>query len=674
MKLRILAVLSAAALTLFAPFASAGGGRYGAWGVDLAGGDHTVKPGDSFFDYANGAWWAKTRIPRDGSGIGVDYDLRIAAQIRVYEIIQEDRQEGATDPDAARVRDFYVSFMDEDRVNTLDAKPLAASLARIHGAKDRTQLAAWMGHTMGAFGGSIFGATVEEDAKDPSKYALTFTQGGYWMPDRDYYLSANFATQRAAYVAYVVRTLEAIGWANPEATAQAILAMETKVAQVSWPATDRHDGLKTYNPMSVGELEKLAPAFPWKAWMKGLGTQDVKRVVVKEKSAFPKIAAIYAATPLETLKAWCAFTMIDQGAPYLSKRFVDSHFEFQDHVLGGVESQNEREDQAVETVDQRLSDAIGRQYVARYFPPTARTEMQAMAANLKAAMAARIQRADWMAPATKAEALEKLSRMRVMVGYPARWRDYSGLKVDPADLYGNMERSNEFEWAYGLTRLKRGVDPEEWDISPQTVNAYNNPVQNVVVFPAAILQAPYFNPDADMAVNYGAIGAVIGHEITHGFDNDGRNYDSHGILRDWWSAADAARFTAEADKLATQFDKFEGAPGAFVNGKLTIGENIADLGGMLMALEAYHAALGGKPAPVIDGLTGDQRFFLAWAQAWRTKEREDSIRQQMATDGHSPARFRVDGPTRNIDEWYVAFNVQPTDRMYLPPADRVHIW
>jgi putative endopeptidase len=674
MKLRILAVLSAAALALFAPFASAGGARYGAWGVDLAGGDLTVKPGDSFFDYANGAWLKKTAIPRDGSGIGVDYDLRIAAQIRVYEIIQEDRQAGAADPDAAKVRDFYASFMDVARVNALDAQPLQASLTRIRGTRDRTQLAEWMGHTMGAFGGSIFGADVEEDAHDPSKYALNVMSGGYWMPDRDYYLSASFAAQKTAYIDYMTRTLKAIGWDRPEAAAQAILAMETKVAAASWTVTERRDVVKAYNPMSVSELAALAPAFPWKAWMKGLGASDIKRVIVKEKSAFPKVAAIYAATPLETLKAWCAFTLVDQGAPYLSKRFIDSHFEFQDHVLGGVESQNEREDQAVETVDQRLSDAIGRQYVARYFPPRARDEMQALAANLKAAMAARIQRADWMAPATKAEALEKLRRMRVMVGYPSRWRDYGGLKVDPGDLYGNMERSNGFEWAYGLSRLKRPVDPEEWDISPQTVNAYNNPVQNVVVFPAAILQAPYFNPDADLAVNYGAIGAVIGHEITHGFDKHGHEYDSHGVLRDWWTPADAGRFDTEARKLAAQFDKFEGAPGAFVNGELTIDENIADLGGVLMALEAYHAALGGKAAPVIDGLSGDQRFFLAWAQAWRTKERDDSIRQQLATDGHSPARFRVDGPTRNIDDWYAAFSVQPTERMYLPPADRVRIW
>ncbi|MDB5431452.1 MAG: peptidase [Caulobacter sp.] len=674
MKLRYLAVLSAVALSFLAPIAQASGGRYGEWGVDLSGGDTSVKPGDSFFEYVNGAWAAKTKIPRDGSGVGVDYDLRVASQIRIYEIIQSDRKADATDPDAAKVRDFYASFLDSARVEALDAQPLQPALARINAAKDRAALALWMGHTMGAFGGSIFGADVEEDARNPGRYTMIFSQGGTWLPDRDYYLSDKFATQRAAYLIYVTRTLTAIGWPHPESAAKAILAMETKVAEVSWPITDRQDGRKTYNPMSISELEALAPAFPWKPFMKGLEAESVQRVVVKEKSAFPKIAAIYAATPLDTLKAWAAFTTVDQGSQYLSKRFVDSRFDFQDRTLGGVEGQNEREDQAVQAVDQRLSDAIGRQYVDRYFSPESRTAMQALAGNLKAAMAARLKRADWMAPTTKAEALEKLSRMRVMVGYPSHWRDYSGLVIDPGDLYGNMERSNEFEWRYNMARLDRPIDPEEWDISPQTVNAYNNPIQNVVVFPAAILQPPYFNPNADLAVNYGAIGAVIGHEITHGFDNDGRNYDSRGVLRDWWQPADAARFDAEAEKLAAQFDKFEGVPGAFINGHLTIGENIADLGGMLMALEAYHDALGGKPAPIIDGLTGDQRFFLAWGQAWRTKERDDALRQQMATDGHSPARFRVDGPTRNIDEWYTAFDVKPGDKMYLAPKDRVRIW
>jgi putative endopeptidase len=670
----ILALLGAVALSLAAPLASTAAARYGVWGIDLTGGDTTVVPGDDFFDYVNGAWIAKTKIPRDGSGIGVDYDLRIAAQLRAYDIILKDRANPGADPDAAKVGDFYTSFMDAGRINALDAAPLAPALGAIRQAGDRVALARWMGHTMRAFGGSIFGAAVSEDGRRPGRYTLILMQGGAWLPDRDYYTSPAFAPQKAAYRLYVARSLQAIGWDQPEASADAILAMETRIAAVSWSNTERMDDRKTYNPMSPAQLEALAPDFPWRAYLDGLGAADVDRMLVGEVSAFPKIATVYSQTPLETLKAWAAFTLVDQASPYLSQRFVDSHFDFQSRTLGGVEANNGREDQAVEAVNERLSDAIGRQYVARYFPPDALQRMQALTGELKAAMAARLNRAAWMAPATRAEALDKLARMRVMVGYPSLWQDYSTLRIDRGDLYGNMERSNAFEWADQIARLKRPIDPQEWNASPQTVNAYNDPIQNVVVFPAAILQPPMFDPNADMAVNYGAVGAVIGHEITHGFDNQGRNYDAHGILRDWWTPADATRFDAEAAKLAAQYDRFEVAPGFNVNGTLTIGEDIADLGGLQLALEAYHQALGGKPAPVIDGLTGDQRFFMAWAQAWRTKEREDSIKQQIATDGHPPARFRVEGPTRNIEAWYQAFNVKPGDKSYLPPEARARIW
>jgi putative endopeptidase len=400
----------------------------------------------------------------------------------------------------------------------------------------------------------------------------------------------------------------------------------------------------------------------------------LKNVVVAENTAVQKIAQVYADTPLETLKAWEAFHVVSSASPYLSKRFVDSRFEFADKALSGTPSQRPRWKRGVALVDGNLGEAVGKEYVAKYFPASSKTKMDELVANLKTAMAARIQNLGWMSPATKAQAKQKLAKMEVMVGYPVKWRDYSKLKIDPADLYGNVARSGAFEIAYQLAKVTKPVDKSEWGMTPQTVNAYNGGLENKIVFPAGILQAPLFNPSADAAVNYGAIGAVIGHEITHGFDDQGRKIDANGALRDWWTAEDAKRFTAEADKLTKQYDGYEPAPGTHINGKLTLGENIADLGGLLVAMDAYHASLGGKPAPVIDGLTGDQRLLLAYGQAWRGKARDDAVRTQVASDPHSPRKFRAIGATRNIDAWYDAFDVKPTEKYYLKPEDRVRVW
>ena len=452
-----------------------------------------------------------------------------------------------------------------------------------------------------------------------------------------------------------------------------MLDFETRMAQVSWASEDRRDIDKIINPMTVDDLQAYAPGLDWRAYFDSAGLGGQTRTIVGEKTAVRDLAKLYADTPLETLKAWETIHLVGNASPFLSKRFVDSQFQF-GQAMSGVKTQRARWKRGVTLIDQHLGEALGEEYVARYFPPQAKTKMKALVANLKDAMAARIRAAPWMADSTKAEALKKLANMDVQVGYPDKFRDYSGLKIDPSDLYGDARRSAAFDWDYTMGDVGKPVDHKKWVMTPQTVDAYNGGLENRIVFPAGILQAPFFDPAADDAVNYGAIGAIIGHEITHGFDDQGRKIDAVGALRDWWTADDGKRFDAETAKFGAQYDTYEPVAGAHVNGKLTMGENIADMGGLLAALDAYHASLRGEPAPVIDGLSGDQRFFLSFAQAWREKIRDDAQREGLASDPHSPPMYRVIGPTRNIDAWYAAFDVKPGTKYYLAPDQRVRIW
>ncbi len=676
MRTRIALLSSAVCLSAVAALLAAADvtpKRYGTWGFDLSTRDLGVKPGDSFFDYANGAWYRKAEIPPDQPSLSVGYDVFNLSQNQLRAVIEE-AASNPSSPTARKIGDLYAAFMDEGRVEAAGDASLKADLARVAALGDKAALAEHMGRTSATFGGSLFGAYVDPDPKDPNRYAFLLAQSGLGMPDRDYYLTDTFKVQRAAYEEYVGRALAMAGWPDARNAARSVVAFETKVAEASWPAAERRDVEKTYNPMSIDALETLAPGFPWKAYLRGAGVPLLSRVVVNEKSAFPAIASVFANTPLDTLRAWQAFHTIDQASPYLPTRYVDSRFAFRGKALSGLEQNRPRWKRAVTLVDGSLGEAVGQQYVAKYFPPAAKAEMERLVANLKVAMAARIRALAWMSDSTKAEALEKLDRMRVRVGHPNAWRDYEGLAVSRDDLYGNVVRSNAFEWAYRTGKLGKPVDQEEWYMTPQTVNAYSDPSRNVIVFPAAILQAPYFALTADPAINYGAIGGVIGHEISHGFDDQGRKYDAKGELRDWWTKEDAARFEAQSARLVTQYGTYEVAPGLPVNGQLTLGENIADVAGLTLALDAYRASLGGKPAPVIDGLTGDQRVFLGWAQAWQSKQRDDAVKQQVASDPHSPARFRVDGPVRNIDAWYEAFGVKPGDRLFLTPAERARIW
>jgi putative endopeptidase len=639
---------------------------FGSWGVDLGARDTSVKPGDDFDRYANGGWFARTEIPADQASAGVDYDVYNLTQRQLRQLVT-----GA--PATSQVGGLYQSFMDETRVEALGAKPLLADIAAVQAIKDRTEMARFMGASQGAFGVSIVGGGPYADSNDPTRNVLWLGQGGIGLPDRDYYLNDSFKPQRDAYRAYIVRTMKMIGDPAPEKAADTILAFETEIAKASWVIADRRDIGKINNPMSSAELAAYAPGLDWNAWFAGAGIAPQKRIIVNENSAIRDIAAIYAKTPLDTLKLWQEFHVADNAANYLSQDWVDSRFEYT-KALSGVSELRPRWKRGLRLVDDSLGELVGKEYAEAYFPASAKAKMEALVANLKLAMGDRIRGNGWMAPETKAAAIAKLEKMDVMVGYPDKWRDYSGLKIDPADLYGNVKRSAAFEYAYALSDLDKPVDRKKWSMNPQEVNAYNGGLENKIVFPAAILQAPYFAESVDDAVNYGAIGAVIGHEITHGFDDQGRKIDANGAVRDWWTAADAKRFDEQAKGFGAQYATYEAAPGAFINPDLTMGENLADLAGLEVAYDAYHRSLGGKEAPVIDGLTGDQRFFLAFAQAWRDKARDDAIKQQVASDPHSPSRWRIIGPLRNVDAWYKAFNVPTSAKYYLKPEDRTRIW
>jgi putative endopeptidase len=640
--------------------------KLGTWGVDLSGRDLSVKPGDDFEKYASGKWLAKAQIAPDKPEVSSFYDLFDLSQEQLKDLI-------TSAPADSKYGAMYKSMMDEQRVEALGLTPLKADLAKIAAIKTKAEMAHHMGFTDGHFGSSLFGFYLQPDTADASMNALNLTQSGLGMPSRDYYLEASFKPQRAAYRAYIERTFRNIGTPNPAAAADRVMAFEMAIARKSWASADRRDVDKTNNPMSSAKLATYAPGFQWASFFAGAKIGPQKRLNVNENSAIRDLAVIYAKTPLSTLKEWEAFHTADQASPYLNKAMVDSRFEYV-KTISGVQEQRPRWKRAVTLVDGSLGELVGQDYVAHYFPPSSKAKMVELIDNLKVAMADRIKTNSWMSEATKTAAVEKLAKMDVMVGYPDKFRDYSALEVDPNDLYGNVSRAQAFNAAYALEDLDKAVNRKKWGMNPQEVNAYNGGAENKIVFPAAILQAPFFDPYADDAVNYGAIGAVIGHEISHGFDDQGRKYDATGAVRDWWTPEDNKRFNAEAKVFGDEYAKFEPVPGTHINPALTMGENVADFAGIQVALDAYHRSLGGKPAPVIDGLTGDQRFFLSFAQVYREKQREDALRSQVTTDPHSPGRFRVLGPLPNVQAWYDAFGITPDNAMYIPPEKRAHIW
>jgi putative endopeptidase len=682
-KSLVAAGLSLAALGLALPAASqiipegsTATPHYGSWGFDLAGRDPAVKPGDDFFEYANGAYVKALTIPSDKSSYGNFTALYDLSQNREKAILEAAAAKNLppTTPEG-KIGAFYKAFMDEGRIEALDAKPIQPELAQVRAARTREAMAALMGAQNDGFFTSVVALGINPDEKDPDRYAVYLSQAGLGLPDRDYYLQPSFAEKKAAYQAYVAQMLGMGGWGgDPAAAAKAVVDFETQIAQVSWTRIDRRNPDKTYNPVPVSALAQGAPGLDWATFLKAGKVESAQRVIEQEPTAIAQIAAIYGRTPVETLQAWQAFHVISSAAPLLSKRFVDAQFAFYGKTLSGTPENEVRWKRAANTVEGGMGEAVGEVYVAKYFPPASKAKMVELTGNLRQAFRTRINGLAWMSPATKTAAIEKLDRYTIKIGYPAKFRDYSALQVSSEDLVGDAERAGRFEWNRQLRRMNGPVDKAEWGMTPQTVNAYNNPVFNEVVFPAAILQPPFFDPNADDAINYGAIVGVIGHEMTHGFDDEGRKYDASGRLRDWWTAADAKGFEERAARLGAQYDTYQPLPGVHVQGKLTMGENIADQGGLSLALDAYHTSLHGKPAPVIGGLTGDQRVFLGWAQVWRAKMRDDARRQQIVVDPHSPEMFRVNGVVRNIDGWYKAFDVKPGDKLYVAPQDRAMVW
>lgn len=657
------------------------------YGFDLTSVDKTVKPGDDFFQYANGSYLARAQIPADRPAVS----RRLAMTDRTDQQLKgllEDAAQGVGEQPAdvkGKVGAFYASFMDEATIDRLGATAIRPELDAIRSAPDLAGLARLMGESATDFYVSPFSPYVDSDLKNPQAYAIYLTQSGLGLPDRDYYLLPAFAEKRDAYRAYAQQLLTQIGWPDPAGAAQRVIAFETALAEGSWTKVQQRDPDTQYNPVTRAELQALAPQFPWAAFLQGASIADHDRFIATTNTAFPKLAAAVAAAPLDTVKAWMAFRVADSAAPYLSKPFTDARFAFRDKTLRGQAEQAPRWKRGKLAVGGddcgadpascfgTLNWAVGQLYAERYFPAATKAKISALVDDVKAAFRRRLQTLDWMSPATRQEALKKLDTYTIKVGYPDTWRDYSNVVIRRDDLTGNVRRAAAADWAFYLNRSRGPVDKADWLMTPQTNDAYNGSLRDIV-FPAGILQAPMFDPNADPAFNYGGIGGVIGHELTHGFDDQGRKIDASGALRDWWTAQDAAEFKRRAAVLGAQYAQFEPVPGAHINPDLTMGENIADLGGLAMALDAYHASLHGKPAPVLGGLTGDQRVFLGWAQAWAGEATPDAIRQQTASDPHSWRKYRVNGVVRNIDAWYSAFGVKPGDRMYLDPARRARIW
>ena len=580
-----------------------------------------------------------------------------------------------------KLRDLHDSFVDTAAIEAKGLGAVSKDLNYLAGLKTLDDVARAMGSvrlsTM-----SIYNIGIGVDDKNSDNYSVNLGQSGLGMPDRDYYLSSDEAIlkTRTAYRKYLADMLTLAGLDDAQARADRLLALETEIAKVSWPRADRRDADKIYNPMPASALKTLAPDFAWDAFLGEVAIPLKKPdgheryVIVAEKSAFGPLATIFKNTPVSTWRDYLTVHYLHSFASYLPQRFDDLAFSFYGTVLQGRTQQLDRRTRAVHLLDRQMGEALGKLYVARYFPPDAKAKADLLVSNLMKAYEADIRTLDWMGPQTRAKALEKLHLFTPKIGYPSKWRDYSAFSVVRGDPVGNAQRAGVFEWNRDLARINQPVDKSEWGMTPSTINAYYNPSFNEIVFPAAILQAPFFDPAADDAVNYGAIGAVIGHEISHGFDDQGSKYDGKGILQNWWTKEDRENFDARSGTLVKQYGAYEPLPGLHLDGQNTLGENIADNAGLAIALKAYHLSLNGKPAPVIDGLTGDQRLFLSFGQVWRTKMRESAIRTRTLSDPHAIAEFRVIGPTRNMDAWYDGFEVKPGDKYYLPPADRVRLW
>jgi putative endopeptidase len=654
----------------------------GSWGIDLSGMDTSLKPGDDFFLYANGKWLATAEIPADRASAGSFQNLQILSEQRMKDIVGKlaTKPYNRLSAEEKQLRSFYDAFVDVDQIEKRGLAPVQKDLNWIASLKTPADIAAAMGNP-GRGTDSLFSSHIQPDAKNSNAYVMSLYQSGLGLPERDYYLrnEPNLATTREAYQHFLSTMLTLSGAKNAETRAAAVFDLETRIAKVSWPVAERREADKTYNPMSITSLQKLAPGFPWAVFFaaQGLPAQSPsgeRMVIVGEKTAFPALAKIFADTPIAVWRDWLTTHYLHAMSAYLPQRFDEANFAFYGKILGGQQQQLDRSTRGVHQLNGRLGHPFGKLYVARYFPPASKAKVDKLIANLLKAYDANIHQIPWMTEVTRQKALEKLHTFKPHVGYPEKWRDYSGLVIDKNDLIRTIHRSDLFEWHYRLDRIDQPTDRNEWEMTPQTVNAYYTENFNSIFFPAAILQAPFFDPNADDAVNYGGIGAVIGHEISHGFDDQGSKYDGAGLLHSWWTDEDRKAFDQRTANLVAQFNTFEALPGLRVNGKLTLGENIGDLSGVGIALKAYHLSGEGKQPKVLDGFNGDQRFFLGFAQVWRGKYRDSEMRKLILSNPHSPPHFRVIGPMRNIDEWYTAFDVKPSDKDYIAPDQRVRLW
>ena len=675
MKSKLLALASASFLAIALPASlNAAKPVYGSWGYDASAMDRSVKPGDDFWAYVNGNWDKTTQIAPDRSSAGPFITLSDQAERDVRAIVEE----LANDPNRStlgqQVGDFYGSFMDQAAIEAAGTAPLKPYLSRIAAVRTRDQLL-----TLFAKPGYATPVDVQiiPDFKDPNRYSAIASQATLGLPSREYYLSqdAKMKAHRAAYRDYIVTIQKLAGLPGGAAAADRIIALETALSRSQWPAEQRRDIDKIYNPMTRAQLARLAPQFAWGSTLAKAGLGSAQKVIVTEPSAIAGAGKTLASTPLATWKEWLAFRFVSDHATYLPSAIDDARFNFYSKQLSGVQQQRDRWKRGVRLVNGALGEAVGEIYVKRHYPAESERQMTELIANLREAYGERIRSNSWMDEQTRAAALEKLAAFEPRIGHPVKYINYSSLKVVRGDPLGNAVRAGEFAWNLELSRFPKPVDRTLWGMTPQTINAYYNPLANQITFPAAILQPPFFDPNADPAANYGAIGAVIGHEMGHGFDDEGRKFDAAGRLRDWWTPAVARSFAQRTEMLVNQYSQFSPFAGTNVNGKLTLGENIGDVAGVETAYAAYrkYVAKHGEP-PVIDGLTGDQRFFIAYAQAWQGKDRDDALRQQILTDPHSPDKYRVNGVVRNVDAWYKAFNVQPGDKLYLAPEQRVHIW
>ncbi|MCZ6499306.1 MAG: hypothetical protein O6844_02295 [Gammaproteobacteria bacterium] len=647
-------------------------------GIEPANFDTTVRPQDDFYRYANGTWLENTQIPEDKSNYGSFTALADGAEENLRVLIEEaaadENKEAGSD--AQKVGDFYLSFMNEEAVEAAGTTPLVEPLAQIDGIETSADVVAYIGASQRMGLTNPFVLFVNQDSKDSTMYAAFMHQTGLGLPNRDYYLEDDerFVTLREKYRDYVKTMYGLAGLEGGESAGQTVLDIETAIAEAHWTQVQNRQRDKLYNPYDVDGANELTPGFDWNIFLDAAGLDPARDFIVRQPSYFSALGNMVVETPVDDWKTYFRFKLLDAAAPYLSEAFVEASFDMGGRAVQGIEQNQPRWKRAVQATDENVGELAGKMYVAKHFPPESKVRMNAMIENLREVFIEAINELEWMGELTKEQAQDKLARFNTKIGYPDKWRDYSSLDIVADDLAGNIMRSNASQYDRMIGKLGGPIDRTEWFMTPQTVNAYYNPPMNEIVFPAAILQPPFFNVGADDAVNYGGIGGVIGHEFSHGFDDQGRKTDGDGNLRDWWTEEDATEFKARAQGLVDQYAGYSPLEGEHLNGELTLGENIGDLAGLTMAYRAYKHSLGGKEAPVIDGFTGDQRFFLGWAQVWARKYRDKELLRRLKIDPHSPSEYRANGTVSNIPEFYAAFDVQEGDGMYLADEVRVKIW